>query len=380
MSRNTHDRLNDHFGQDSDANIVVVGNIGVGPVVADGDDLHTALAAIVAAGGGGGFAVDIQSFSAAGGDTWNKPSGALLTEVVLIGGGGGGGAGGRGGSGTGRAGGSGGGCGGMTRRLFRSSDLDASEELRVGSKGNGAPANTSGTTGQTGSDGESSFFGGADHTSSGFATAKVMAGGGTGGPGGRIDGTRLAGGAAGFGNVASNRGIFNGNETDATLSAIARVLQSGGAGFAGTADAYVKGSRLHHAGGGGAGGSLTTGNADLDGGQGGAPLESPGVGGVSFSNMVGGGGTAGVKGSSGGTHNGGVGPTVSRQALFYGGFGGGGGGGSLTGGVNGGTGGAGSSYGGGGGGGGAALTGTTTGGAGGNGADGLVVVISICST
>lgn len=57
MTRNTHDRLNDHFGEDLDTNIVVDGDVGDGSIIPDGTGLHDALGLIldeVAAGGGGG--------------------------------------------------------------------------------------------------------------------------------------------------------------------------------------------------------------------------------------------------------------------------------------------------------------------------------------
>ncbi len=54
MSRQTHDRLNDHFGDDLDTNVVLAGQIGNIP---SGTELHSALQRLLiqlAAGGGGG--------------------------------------------------------------------------------------------------------------------------------------------------------------------------------------------------------------------------------------------------------------------------------------------------------------------------------------
>lgn len=292
------------------------------------DDRVTATEAVTATAA---KTVDIQSFTAPGTFTWNKPVGAKMIEVLVVAGGGGGGSGRRGAAATVRCGGGGGGGGSWTRALLNADDVPASCPLTVGAGGLGGSSfavndNSNGSSGGTGG---SSVF---NDSVAGSSTARrVKAGGGSAGQGGtNANGT---GGNGGF-------GLWTGG-----VGGNAQV-----AGLAGNTGGDPPGPA-----GGGSGGGITV--ADV--------AASGGVGGVNS--------TLDQLRAAGGIAPGGVGED-GRATLSMGpGNGAGGGAGSITG--PGGVGGIGGAYGGGGGGGGPSLNGNSVG-AGGRGGHGAIFVIT----
>src|SRR4051812_28812340 len=99
-----------------------------------GDDLGVA-------GSGLTTAIDFQKFTASG--TWNKPSGAKLTEVIAWGGGSGGSSGRRGQTTTNRGGGGGGAAGACVIERYDPSLLASSVSVTIGAAGTGGTAQTS---------------------------------------------------------------------------------------------------------------------------------------------------------------------------------------------------------------------------------------------
>jgi hypothetical protein len=104
----------------------------------------------VAGGTGGGGVVplptgttinwQLDEFTTTG--TWNKPSQAVLVEVVVIGTGGGGSSGGRRATGVASRGGGAGGSGAPVWATFNANGLPSSVVVSIGAGGNGAAANT----------------------------------------------------------------------------------------------------------------------------------------------------------------------------------------------------------------------------------------------
>jgi len=317
----------------------------------------------VAAAGGGGAAVDIRVFTASG--TWTKPAGGqTMCRVDCWGAGGGGGGGGGIASGTRRDGGPGGGGGSFVSRIFRLSELGATEAIVVG---------TGGSAGTGGSSGNGTAGGlGGDST---FGSTKCAAFGGGGGSYGDTNATgRGSGGGGGSAGAGANGGAT-------TVLGGVPAATAGANGISGQGGGGAKGSGGHaeYGGGGGGGGLSGIGGGSVFGGSGG------GVGGaLSSSNLsfvAGEGGRTGGIGFGTGSGNDGA----NRGTATTGGAGaagaslttaqmpGGGGGGGDNASGTGGAGGEGGAGGGGGGGGGA---GTPTGGAGGAGGRGEVRVYS----
>lgn len=308
------------------------------------DSIDDTIAGIVA--GGGNATMDVVAVTAAGNGTWTKPTGAEQVWVTVIGGGGGGGGGRKGANGSGRWGGSGGAGGGVSRALFKASDLSSTEKYTVGAAGSsGAGATTNDTNGSNGTAGGASFFG---NSSAGVGTdAKVAAGGGS----------------AGEANSGAAFTILAPNLTASGYPTGGFGEQRGGMGATSASSATVTAGG--DGGGGGAGGMGGTIRGDTDVAQPG------GAGGRS-------GGLATYTAAAGGaTSSAGTAGTAAPVTAGVAGNGGGGGGGSTTG-TNGGAGGAGGAPGGGGGGGGAGLNSTNNSGAGGAGAAGLVLIVTLC--
>lgn len=131
----------------------------------------------------------IQVFTASG--TWNKPSGLVRAEVIVIGPGGGGG-----GSATAGGVGGGGGGGACAIKLFEAGDLGATETVTVGTGGAGGVGSNAGSAG------------------SAATTFDVLsAGAGNGGDhGGNITNAPAGGTATGGDiNIAGGRGSRSGN-------------------------------------------------------------------------------------------------------------------------------------------------------------------------
>jgi hypothetical protein len=326
------------------------------------EDLTTAQAAALL----GLPMTDVQAFTSAGVATWTKPTAFTpkFVRVIAYGGGGGGGG---GGSQTGavvRCGGGGGGGGARVERLFRASDLAATESITVGAAG------TSGSGGLgTGTVGAAGGIGGTTSFSAG--TTLVQAFGGGGGSGGAI--SAAAGGGGGGGGIgaagtsgSASAGVGGGPGAPAT--------PSGGCGSSGSVTATAPAGAEY--GGGGGGGHTAVpansvgGGSMLGGGGGGC-----GAGATVTPALVAAtaGGAAALAGGTGGA----IGTAGAVGGVHRGGGGGGGGNGTITSGVQGSAGGAGGFPAGGGGGGGVGGAGTTgNGGAGGVGGVGAVYVLA----
>lgn len=253
-------------------------------------------------------------------DTWTKPAGAKIVEVILISGGGGGGSGARSAAGTWRPGGAGGAGGAMSTKKFPASILGSTETVTIGAGGTGGAAiSADNTNGNAGTAGGNTSFG-----------AWVIATGGGSGGGGDI--------AQQF---ASNDTVSLGwNNSEPRTFGNGQGGSSPGEGV--MTEAF--------AGGGGGGAARDDLNADY--------AATAGSAGSYMKDLI---------GYAGGTVSGGAG-TGTTAGYPYGG--GGGGGASV-----GATGGNGGIYGGGGGGGGYSTNGTASG-AGGNGASGMAIVIT----
>jgi hypothetical protein len=249
---------------------------------------------------------DFQAFTVPGSYTWTKPPGARWIEVWCIGGGGGGMGGAVGAAASTRYGGGGGSGAAVTRVVYPTSALDATETVTVGAGGAGGASRGAGVgAGNVGADGAISVFAGSILGLNGYGATAI--------------GTKAETFGLGTGGTAYGTTIDNGEPPNTTFG--------GGHGCAA---------------GGGAGGGLSTTNVAIAG--------TPQTGGGSS------------MGPPGGAVNGGAAPTP-RAGIPQVGSGGGGGA------INGGNGGAGK-YGGGGGGGGASATGVNggAGGNGGDGA------------
>ena len=125
-------------------------------------------------GGGGAAVIDIQTFLTSG--VWTKPAGAKQVEVFLFGGGGGGGSGRRGAAASARYGGGGGGTGGVFVNKMDANAFGTTENIWIGTGGNGGAAVTvNDTNGANGSGGGDSYLGG--NGSGGTAKIVVVGGG-----------------------------------------------------------------------------------------------------------------------------------------------------------------------------------------------------------
>ena len=129
---------------------------------------------------------NVQTFTTPGAFTWTKPAGALMIEVICIGGGGGGGSGRRGLAGSARSGGQGGGGGAYSTVKIPAAALGSTVVGQCGLGGTGGASQTTASTGgntatslqaTTGD----SFFGGSQRY-----TALAIASGGIGGFGGAV--------------------------------------------------------------------------------------------------------------------------------------------------------------------------------------------------
>jgi hypothetical protein len=331
------------------------------------------------ASGGFAGAVQVNTYSAAGANTWNKPTNATRVKVILWGPGGGGG-GGAGGNSTSNLGGSGGGGGACIIQEFNASDLGSSETVTIGAGGTGG-AGGSNATGSVGSTGGNTTFGA-------HLTGYAGGGGGLGATTARAGGS--GGGSGAPGAVGGSSALAGGGP-----GAVSNAEACGGAG-AGSGNASNTGHAAEF--GGGAGGSDSNsglggqgcGGSSMWGGAAGGAGGSVSAGNGTQSNSAGDGGgahiyelasatsrTGGARGTSGTSPTAGTAGAAGAEA--WGGAGGGGGGANTTANGTGGKGGDGGQRGGGGGGGGAAgaaATSTNIGGAGGKGGDGYAIVVT----
>jgi len=280
--------------------------------------------------------------------TWEKPRGIIMLEIICIGAGGGGRSGWCANSAT-RSGGGGGGSGGFSRLLIPAVFLPDVLYVTVGRGGAGGGTTTISGTANTGSDGSFSSVNIAPTNAAFYIVCYANAGAGAV-TGNSTTGTAGVGAGVAVQTTAlmSNLGIFT-----------ALAGQNGGAGAnsAGTALAYPT-TGLLLSGGGAGGGSTSVGS----GGDITAPTQT------SFSLI-----TTRTGGTTAATGNPGVdGLSISQPLMSIGGAGGGSSTSITSGrGGNGGNGG----FGCGGGGGGSGPTNTGSG-VGGNGGDGLVIIRS----
>lgn len=279
--------------------------------------------------------VDVQTFVTAGiTDTWTKPAGAKIVEMVAIGGGASGSA---GRNAATAAGGGGGGGGSWATNTYLASDLPATLTVEVGA-GGAATANSDGAASNAGATSRVSNAG----------SARLVAG---------FGGVAAGVSATGSGGLGGNGGSRV--DSPPAVGVVAWGLQGGSGGTGGTTAAA--GGAAEDGGGGGAGGGTTqansAGGASMNGGGGGGGGRSNtniGLGGGSRNSSIAGGQTAGANGTDGFFTNGGGGGAGGNSATGPGGQGG---------------------WPGGGGGGGGTVSGQQRGGAGG---DGAVVIITYC--
>lgn len=214
-------------------------------------------------------AYDYQAFTADG--TWTKPTNLSGNEMVVVHawGGGGGGGGTTGNAGIAQNGAGGGGGAVRVERIFRASDLSATETVTIGTGGNGGAAGAN-----DGTAGGNTTFG-----------SKVTAyGGGFGYRG--VGGTGIGGGGGG----GAGNGAVGANGTSATGAA--------GGGFGGGAANTVP---VNSDGGAGGGDVAQAGAAAVNGGGGGAGGNSGSGTGHNGGNSITGGGGGGSATGTGGT-------------------------------------------------------------------------------
>ena len=274
---------------------------------------------------------NLQEFTSSG--TWTKPSGATFVMVECWGAGGGGASGSaRGTAGANRSGGGGGGGGAYSYRVFKASDLGATESITIGAGGAGGAAQVSGG-GAIGNDGGNTSFG-TKLLAYGGGGALLSSGGGGGGvlsaavsitagepftsatTAGDFGGGSYTAPPSGFGAGAGG----NGNTSGTASSAGGCSYQGGAGGGAGSGlntsnnptNAAAGGYNAGRTGGGGATNFFAAGSAGsalgMGGGGGwgntGANAFAGGNGGIAAG---GGGGGAGHNGNSGAGGNGGNG-------------------------------------------------------------------------
>lgn len=295
--------------------------------------------ALVAADGVVGIGGSLTAIAQGGGSpqTYNVPAGATTICVICKGGGGGGGSGARIASGTNVGGGGGGQGGGVSKAIFRASDLGSTVSVtfsNTATGGNGGAVQSGVGSGNPGIDGSSVSFG-----------AFLIALGGTHGNPGASGAGGAGGNSASIGKdqvgTAGGPGSTNGTGANATALSVTPAS-----------------STNYGPTGGGGGGGVAAG-----------PVHNPGgIGGVGSSYITLVGGTAGAAG--GGTGGNGTNGGMDLPAT------GGGGGGSGIAAENGGTGGNGGNAGGGGGGGGACNVTGTNSGAGGNGGPAVCYIVA----
>lgn len=289
---------------------------------------------IAATGGSANCQVDV--FTSSG--TWTKPANCKLVRALLIGGGGGGGSGRRGATGTIRGGGGGGGARGQTFVDISPDELGATESVTVGAGGAGGAAVTvDDTNGNAGTVGGETQFGN----------------------------YKSQGGGAGTGGIAGNASGGSGSGRSFILGTIQTHSSSdGGSGSGdtqGTAPSDVTTGNCNPLGGGG-GGSISSGNAFVQG-RNGAGFNTT----TSTISFKGGGARSTAQGVNGGN--------AVNYISFFGTGAGGGYGGNTQAGTKGGNG----IFGSGGGGGGGSTNGYDSG-AGGDGGNGIAVIISFMGT
>jgi len=284
--------------------------------------------------------------------TWQKPNGAKMVHIYILGGGGGGGSGRTGGINTG-GGGGGGGSSAISIGLFPACMLPDILYVSVGKGGTGGVSNTAGT------DGELSYVGISASTNT---TSVLMQSGGAGSGGGGTGTSSLAG----SGGIASTIWTYT-NNIWPQLGQISAIVGTAGTNGGSTSSAGVNLTISSTVSGGAGGGGESSSVTSYKGGDVLSTL-------YGFTTLTGGvlnAADSTIHGKGGYTYSFPSSNSSTRGPMFF--TGGAGGGAANTSARNGGAGGIGS-FGCGGGGGGAAYQGT--GGSGGNGGGGLVMITS----
>lgn len=301
--------------------------------------------------------VDVQVYNpttavnVGGFQTWRKPAGVSMVEMIAISGGGGGGGGFSRAAGSAGGGGAGGACSGIARFLVPATFLPDTLYIQVGSGGQGGAASANGNAGLN------SFV----LTSKTAVLPNIVCYSGVNAPGGGGAGTGAAGGTGG---TVPTIAVIQPINTLGIWFAIDGVVGAAGGAQTGANGVDItswSGTRIIAAGCGGAGCTTT----DFNGGRVG-PGAVTDIGNQTYYINAAAAIAAGGTGGTGVAVNGSSGP--KRLTPFFNAGGAGGGSNNVGQAGHGGTGG----YGCGGGGGGAG----TTGGRGGNGGPGLVVITS----
>jgi hypothetical protein len=301
----------------------------------------------VESGAGGTYSKVVRILTSSG--TWTKPTGLTHLEVVCIGGGGGGASGAKRASGVVSRGGGGGGAGSIAWYTLLASELSATENYTIGAGGAGGASQSTNTSANiAGSAGGDSFFGSFVLAKGGNGANNAGSGGGASSSISQLPSSNNPGGAGA--NSAAN----------------------GSAGLGASQQSTTSG--YYDTRGSGAGGGISTANAEASGGTGARYYNKSGT--LSSLN----GGEVATNGGDG------VNYYMDRMPFIMGtedtayedvtiGYGtpGGGGGSSTSG--NAGRGGDGGLYGGAGGGGGSARNDVGNSGRGGNGAQGVIILI-----
>lgn len=278
---------------------------------------------------------EYQEFTSSG--TWTKPDNINYVMVEAWGAGGGGASGDRS---TGTIGGSGGGGGAYIYKIFRASDLGATETVTIGAGGTGGAALTANGYGNSGTGGGNTTFGTKLTGYGGIGGQKSAGGTNSGGGGG---GTTSTG-------TASIRS-FGGNPRNSIEPApnqdpLAQIYGGGNGAYpiSNFSNSYPAGNSVYGGGGGGSAYTVTqaSGAGSVYGGPGGgaganSSFSAAGPGGNQTSNY-GGGGAAGtvssVDGSAGTGFQGGgggyLGTAANAGAGGNGGVASGGGGGGYS--------------------------------------------------
>lgn len=234
--------------------------------------------------------VDIQTFTTAGANTWNKPSGFSSLAIAKLQAWG---AGGSGAKGSANQPGGGGGGGGYNERELLLSAMGASETVTIGA---GGAAQTSANT--AGNAGGNTTIGSLLTAYGGGGGAFNAAGGGGGGGGGTL--------GAGVSGTTSQVGSWGGAPSVAVIAGGAVDIELQGSGASNAGVTSLNGGPNTFGGGGGGGSGGRGGDSFWGGGGGGGGQDAAGTGVNRGGNSVWGGGGGGGAANSVGAGAGGT--------------------------------------------------------------------------
>lgn len=332
---NVDDEIIIAAGKHSGSGIVKISAIHQGKIIPENIKKDINILGVIGsleASAGGSISLNVLTLTSSG--VWTKPNNLLYLDVICIGGGGGGASGSKTASGIVARAGAGGSQGCIAWDKIDASQLSATENYVVGLGGpGGAEVTNDNTNGLTGSNGQDSYFGGTDYSSS-----KVYAQGGYGGYYNSAGASRLITGqkpatafVSGSGGASSSSGGNGSNPTSQNVQGNYNTISGGGAGGG------INSSNI--LGNGSAGALYYNADGDLSTSSGGIANATPGSDGIDnymnripyvlgkpntlYENVLacmgtpGGGGAAGLQTSGPGTRGG--------DGGLYGGAGGGGG-------------------------------------------------------